>query len=73
MGQKRESGRMSEITSPGFKSEKNWAIRMKSNNPQPRIDQVYLYSGDLNADGKKEHGIVNFFRDRVVSYQSPFK
>lgn len=40
---------------------------------QPRIDQVYLYSGDLNSDGKKEHGIVNFFRDRVVSYQSPFK
>ena len=39
---------------------------------QPRIDQVYLYSGDLNGDGKKEHGIVNFFRDRVVSYQSPF-
>jgi hypothetical protein len=39
---------------------------------QPRIDQVYLYSGDLNSDGKKEHGIVNFFRDRVVSYQSPF-
>lgn len=40
---------------------------------QPRIDQVYLYSGDLNSDGKKEHGIVNFFRDRVVSYKSPFK
>ena len=40
---------------------------------QPRIDQVYLYSGDLNSDGKKELGIVNFFRDRVVSYESPFK
>ena len=40
---------------------------------QPRIDQVYLYRGDLDADGKDEIGIVNFFRDRVVSYKSPFK
>jgi len=40
---------------------------------QPRIDQVYLYSGDLDADGKDEIGIVNFFRDRVVSYKSPFE
>ena len=40
---------------------------------QPRIDQVYLYSGDLNGDGENEHGTVNFFRDRVVSYESPFK
>ena len=40
---------------------------------QPRIDQVYLYSGDLDADGKDEIGIVNFFRDRVVSYKPPFK
>ena len=40
---------------------------------KPRIDQVYLYSGDLDADGKDEIGKVNFFRDRVVSYKSPFK
>ena len=39
---------------------------------KPRIDQVYQYSGDLDADGKDEIGIVNFFRDRVVSYTSPF-
>jgi len=39
---------------------------------KPRIDQVYQYSGDLDADGKDEIGIVNFFRDRVVSYKSPF-
>ena len=38
----------------------------------PRIGQVYRYSGDLNADGKEDVGIVNFFRDRVVSYKSPF-
>ena len=38
----------------------------------PRIDQVYKYSGDLDADGNEEVGIVNFFRDRVVSFKSPF-
>ena len=39
---------------------------------KPRIDQVYEYSGDLNADGEEEVGKVNFFRDRVVSFESPF-
>ena len=38
----------------------------------PRIDQVYRYSGDLDADGEEDVGIVNFFRDRLVSYKSPF-
>ncbi len=41
-------------------------------NINPRIDQVYLYDGDLNADGNEEVGFVNFYRDRVVSFQSPF-
>jgi hypothetical protein len=40
---------------------------------KPRIDQVYQYSGDLDADGEQELGLVNFFRDRVVSFQSPFE
>ena len=40
---------------------------------KPRIDQVYVYSGDLDADGKDDIGIVNFFRDRVVSFESPFE
>ena len=40
---------------------------------KPRIDQVYQYSGDLDADGEQETGIINFFRDRVVSFQSPFE
>ena len=39
---------------------------------EPRIDQVYFYSGDLNADGTIEEARVNFFRDRVVSYTNPF-
>ena len=38
----------------------------------PRIEKVYLYYGDLNADGEDEKGMVNFFRDRVVSFTSPF-
>ena len=41
-------------------------------NNNPRIDQVYLYDGDLDADGKMEKGKVEFFRDRLVSFQSPF-
>jgi vacuolar-type H+-ATPase subunit I/STV1 len=39
---------------------------------KPRVDQVYLYTGDLNADGEEDVGKVNFFRDRVVSFESPF-
>ena len=39
---------------------------------KPRIDQVYEYRGDLDADGTEEKGIVNFFRDRVVSFETPF-
>ena len=45
--------------------------QVKLNN-NPRIDQVYHYNGDLDADGKDEVGVVNFFRDRVMSYTSPF-
>jgi hypothetical protein len=26
----------------------------------------------LNADGEEETGIVNFFRDKVISFKSPF-
>jgi hypothetical protein len=39
---------------------------------KPRVDQIYIYSGDLDADGKEEEGKVEFFRDRVVSFQHPF-
>lgn len=39
----------------------------------PRIDQVYCYEGDLDADGKDDKGRVSFFRDRVVSFQTPFE
>ena len=38
----------------------------------PRIDQVYHYHGDLDADGKEDHAKVQFYRDRVVSFESPF-
>ena len=39
----------------------------------PRIERVYIYKGDLNADGKEQQGVVNFFREKVVSFTSPFK
>ena len=39
----------------------------------PRIDRIYIYSGDINADGLEETAEINFFRDRVISYSSPFE
>ena len=41
-------------------------------NINPRIDRVYLYEGDLDADGNEDTGVVNFYRDRVVSFTNPF-
>jgi len=38
----------------------------------PRIERVYQYKGDHNADGIEEIGTVNFFRDKVVSFECPF-
>ena len=46
---------------------------MIKGNLSPRIDQVYHYHGDLDADGEEEKGTVNFYRDRVVSFTSPFE
>ena len=37
----------------------------------PRITDVWIYEGDLNADGKMEHGIVNFSNGRVHSIEKP--
>ena len=37
----------------------------------PRISDVWIYEGDLNADGKKERGIVNFSNGRVYSVEKP--
>jgi len=54
-------------------------VRMLLGNPNlikrdlnPRVDQVYHYIGDLNADGVDEFAKVNFYRDRVISFTSPF-
>lgn len=43
------------------------------NSLNPRIDRVYHYEGDLDADGTTEKGEVRFYRDRVVSFTSPFE
>ena len=39
----------------------------------PRIERVYHYHGDLDADGKEEKGLVNFFNGKSVSFENPFK
>ena len=57
----------------GFKVRKLLGNPTKiKNSLNPRIDQVYHYEGDLNADGTNEVGQVSFFRDRVVSFSAPF-
>ena len=38
----------------------------------PRVDRIYIYSGDIDADGTSEEAKVSFFRNRVVSFISPF-
>jgi len=37
----------------------------------PRISDVWMYEGDLDADGKLERGIVNFSNGRVLSFEKP--
>ena len=37
----------------------------------PRISDVWIYEGDLNADGKKERGTINFSNGRVLSVEKP--
>ena len=37
----------------------------------PRISDVWIYEGDLNADGKKERGTINFSNGRVQSVEKP--
>jgi len=42
------------------------------NSLSPRIEHVYKYIGDLNADGKDEEGVVNISNGRVHSFETPF-
>ncbi len=37
----------------------------------PKIETIYFYIGDLNADGVDEEGYVNLKDKRVVSFKSP--
>lgn len=37
----------------------------------PRIERVYHYYGDIDADGIEERGFVNFFKGKSVSFESP--
>ena len=38
----------------------------------PRIERVYHYYGDIDADGIEEKGFVNFFKGKTVSFETPF-
>ena len=38
----------------------------------PRIERVYHYYGDIDADGFEEKGFVNFFKGKTVSFVTPF-
>ena len=37
----------------------------------PRIERVYYYFGDIDADGIEERGFVIFFKGKSVSFESP--
>tara|TARA_B100002019_G_scaffold77047_2_gene66488 strand:+ start:585 stop:1124 length:540 start_codon:yes stop_codon:yes gene_type:complete len=57
-----------------------YKIRMLLGNPNsikgslsPRIERVYHYHGDIDADGIEEKGLVNFYNGKSVSFESPFK
>jgi hypothetical protein len=65
---------------PIRKNISSFQVRRTLGNPtqikhslNPRIEQVYRYEGDLDGDGVEEKGVVNFHRDRVVSFESPFQ
>ena len=38
----------------------------------PRIERVYHYYGDIDADSIEEKGFVNFFNGKSVSFETPF-
>ena len=60
-------------TFPLIRFVRYWGLPPKiKKSINPRIDQVYLYLGDLNADGEENEGSVTFYRDRVTSFISPF-
>ena len=57
-----------------------YKVRMLLGNPNsikgslsPRIERVYHYHGDIDADGIEEKGLVNFYNGKSVSFESPFK
>jgi chromosome segregation ATPase len=57
-----------------------YKVRMLLGNPNsikgslnPRIERVYNYHGDLDADGIEEKGLVNFYNGKSVSFESPFE
>ena len=37
----------------------------------PRIERVYYYYGDIDADGIEERGFVNFFKGKSISFERP--
>ena len=38
----------------------------------PRIERIYHYHGDIDADGIEEKGFVNFSNGKSVSFETPF-
>ena len=59
--------RMSEY---GVRQALGRPTRIKPSN-NPKIETIYFYIGDLNADGVDEEGYVNLKDKRVISFKSP--
>jgi hypothetical protein len=72
MGKKRKLGRIR-------KNLTRFQVRKALGNPhevdqsiKPRVDQIYIYSGDLDADGKEEGKVETFFVTAWFLSKAPF-
>ena len=73
-GQKKKHGIKLRKTLPNLRFVNYSEIQLTTKiSINPRIERVYIIKGDLNADGKEQQGVVNFFREKVVSFESPSK
>ena len=71
-GQKRLPGGTQKLSSLQVRKLLGNPTKIKKS-INPRIDQRFIYSGDLDADGGEDQGIVSFYRNRVVNFESPFE
>ena len=69
----KETWRWNEKTSRDFRYANFWVIQIRSKETSIQgLIKFIIIMVTLDADGKEEHAKVQFYRDRVVSFESPF-